>query len=144
MAAPTTFRTIYVKIGDGASPEVFTHDCTINGDRGIQFQSQGQDVYVPDCTSPEAASWREHYVTGLSATISGAGHADADSILTMDTWFRGGAAKNIKVFAADKGSWTGQFKLTDLQWSGDPSSGTPVAFTCTMQSHGEIAAYTAA
>lgn len=141
MTAPTTFRTLYVKIGNGASPEVFTHDCTINSDRGIQFQSQGQDVYVPDCASPEAPAWREHYKTGLSATITGSGKADADSISAMDTWFRGDDAKNVKVFADDKGNWVGPFKLTDLQWSGDPLSGDPVAFTCTLQSHGEIEPY---
>lgn len=142
MTAPSTVRSIYIKIGDGASPEVFTHDCTINSARGIQFQSNGQDVIVPDCADPEAPAWRTHYKTGLSATITGSGKADVGSVDVFDDWFRADTAKNIKIYLGTDGYWSGAFKLTDLQWSGDPTSGQPVEFTCTMQSHGTVAAYT--
>ena len=141
MSEPSTFRTLYVKIGDGASPEVFTHDCSINAARGIQFQSQGQDVFVPDCASPEAPAWRKHYKTGLSASINGAGVADLSGIEALDAWFRSDDAKNIQVFCNTHGKWAGAFKLTSLQWDGDPTKGDPVAFSCTMESHGTVAPY---
>lgn len=141
MGKPTTIRSIYIKIGDGANPEVFSNDCTINTDRGIQFQSQGQDVYVPDCTDPETPAWRDHNITGLSATLSGNGVLDTDSIEDFDAWFRSGAAKNIQVFAADKGNWAGAFKLTGWELKSNPTDGSEATFSCTMESHGTVAPY---
>lgn len=144
--AISTFRTVAIEIGDGASPgEQFTHTCTINTSRGIQFKSNGQDVYVPDCDNPEAPAWRLHNKTGLSATITGAGNADAESVVLLDTWYRTDTHKNVRVSLFDgltlKGSWTGPFKLTDFQWTSDPMVGNPTQFTCTMESDGVVNAY---
>jgi predicted secreted protein len=141
MSTPNTFRTIYFKIGNGNSPETFTHDCIINSERGVQFQSQGQDVYLPDCSSPESPAWREHFKTGLSATVTGSGKADSASLAAMDTWFRGDTAKNAQVWAEAQGNWEGAWKLTQFQITGDPLSGNPVEFSATFESHGTIAAY---
>lgn len=144
MSQPNTISVIYLKIGNGATPEVFAHDCTINSERGIQFQSQGQDVYVPDCDDPTALPWRQHFKGGLSATLSGSGVADADSLQAMDAWFRAPnptAAKNVQVWCDDKGSWSGAFKLTEFQVTGDPTTGQPGSFTCTIESHGVVAPY---
>jgi hypothetical protein len=41
MTAITTLRgtQLYIKVGNGADPEVFAHPCLINTKRGIKFTS---------------------------------------------------------------------------------------------------------
>jgi hypothetical protein len=68
--------------------------------------------------------------------------ASTDSLLAMDTWFRGDIAKNVQVYAEAIGHWVGAFKLTDFQVDGDPRGGHPCNFTCTMESTGTVTAYT--
>lgn len=142
MAKPATIKgtEVYIKIGNGADPEVFTHPCLINTQRGIQFQSNGTDVEVPDCDDPSAPAWTDHEKTGLSATITGAGKLDTTSILTYDTWFRGNDAKNVQVWCAAKGYWQGGYKLTDFQVTGD-RNGDKAEVSLSLKSHGVVQPY---
>jgi hypothetical protein len=142
MAQPDTLRAtqLYIKIGNGASPEVFLHPCIINTNRGIQFQSSGQDIAIPDCDDPEALAWTDHEKMELSATITAAGILDLDSIDTWDAWFRSPDAKNIQVWLGTRGHWTGAYKLTDWNATGS-GRGAKAEATFTMKSHGVIGAY---
>lgn len=144
MAQPSTERIIYVKIGDGASPEVFTHSCLINTSRGLQMQSNGQDVNVPDCSDPTSPAWRDHLKTGLSATISGSGRLDTAAIALFDAWWRADTAKNVQVWVNTHGYWLGAFKCTNFQIEGDPQSGEYITAQVTLESHGALGTYTAA
>jgi predicted secreted protein len=120
MAQPTTIRgtQLLIKVGDGASPEVFTHPCLINTERGIQFQSQGADVVVPDCATPEDPAWLEHVKDGLSATITGAGTLNITDVDEFDAWFRDPDPKNVQVWLGTHGYWQGAFHLTEFQVTG--------------------------
>lgn len=139
---PNTIQAtqLFIKIGNGGSPETFHHPCIINTSRGIQFQSNGQDIAIPDCDDPEALAWTDHQKMELSATISGAGLLDTESIDTWDAWFMGNDAKNIQVWLNTKGHWTGAFKLTDWQVSGSGRGALGEA-TLTLKSHGAVSPY---
>lgn len=130
---------LYIKVGDGASPEVFTHPCLINTKRGIKFQSSTNKVIVPDCDNPDDPAWPETFVDGLNASLDGAGKLDAAAIPAYDTWYRGGATKNIQVWLGTKGYWQGAFKLTGWEITGDRNDYCDV--TVTIESDGAVAAW---
>ena len=51
MTLPTTFDFAQLKLGDGATPEVFTVVCGLET-TGINQSAQTSDRYVRDCTAP--------------------------------------------------------------------------------------------
>lgn len=123
MAAVQTINgtKLLIQIGDGNSPEVFTHPCLINAERGIQFQMDVNEFVVPDCITPDAPAWKEITTDGLSATITGGGMLDAGSVGEYFTWWKDGITKHvrIKVDHADGGYWSGGVKCTALELSGN-------------------------
>ncbi|SEQ33031.1 Phage tail tube protein [Faunimonas pinastri] len=144
MTSPSTISgtRLLIKVGDGASPQVFVHPCLINAERGIQWGSTSNDDVVPDCDAPEAPGWNQTTKDGLNATITGAGKLDTSDIAFWDTWFRSDDAKTIQVWVADKGYWSGEFKLTEWSITGDRGSKATVSLT--LKSDGEVGAFTAA
>ena len=122
MAEPTTITgdQILIQIGDGASPEVFSHPCLINTDRGIQWSANVISELVPDCADPSAPAWNSTEVDGLGASISGAGMYDLASEAMFYAWFISGDSKNVKVKTGTTGgsTYTGAFKLTEFGVSG--------------------------
>jgi hypothetical protein len=66
---------LLIAISNGASPEVFSHPCMINTNRGIAFTSNPTEVLIPYCPPDEdLAGWIEREGDGLSATVTGAPH----------------------------------------------------------------------
>lgn len=142
MAPPSTIRgtQLYIKVGDGESPETFAHPCLINTQRGIQFTSNGQNIAIPDCAAPDDPAWTEHEKSDLTATITGAGILDTAAIAEYDAWFRSNDAKNVQVWVNTFGHWPGAFKLTDFQVTGDRGGGK-AEVSLTLTSHGEVEAF---
>lgn len=119
-----TGSKLLVKIGDGASPEVFTADCLINTSRGIQFQSDTNEFVMPDCDNPDDPAWKSVTKDGLSATISGAGMLYTASVSDWFDWYKGDIGKNIQFalnvpLASGGGYWEGSFKLTNFEVTSD-------------------------
>lgn len=141
MAQAATIRgtALYIKVGDGADPEVFTHPCLINTQRGIQFQSSTNKIIVPDCDNPDDPAWTEAIKDSLGATINGAGTLDTASVASFDAWFRSPDPKNVQVWLAALGHWAGAFNLTNFEITGDRGSLAEV--TITLESSGVIAAF---
>lgn len=142
MAQAATIKgtQLLIKIGDGASPEVFTHPCLINGERGIQFQSDTNQVIIPDCANPDDPAWKQVTKDGFSATISGAGVLDTASIADFDAWFQSDDAKNVRVYVNAVGYWSGAFKLTE--WSITGARGDKAQVSVTLVSDGALSAFT--
>lgn len=134
-----TGSKLLVKIGDGASPETFAHDCFINTQRGIQFTSETDEVIMPDCDNPDDPNWKEVTKDGLMATITGSGRLYISSIDTFDAWFRGSATKNVQVLinAAGGGYWAGAFHLTQFDLGAEGHKQT-IEANVTLVSDGEV------
>lgn len=145
MAPPTTLKgtQLYIKIGDGASPEVFAHPCLINAERGVTFRSNTNDIIVPDCSNPDDPAWRELVKDALSVGVTGSGILDnvLATIQSYDTWYRSDDGKNVQIWLGTIGYWQGSFKLTEWNPSGDRNA--KITSTITLESDGEVAAFTA-
>jgi hypothetical protein len=145
LAQLTSLRgtALYIKIGDGADPEVFTHPCLINTKRGIQFQSSSNKIITPDCDNPDDPAWTEAIKDSLSATINGAGTLDNKlaTVTAYDTWFRSPDPKNVQVWLGTVGYWSGAFNLTNWEINGD--RGALADATITLESSGALGAFTA-
>lgn len=130
---------LYIKVGNGASPEVFAHPCLINTKRGIQFTSSTNKIIVPDCENPDDPAWSEAVKDALSATINGAGTLDVDAVAEYDEWFRNPESKQVQVWLGDLGHWQGGFHLTNFEITGDRGSLAEAAVT--LESDGIIPAF---
>lgn len=144
MAQLTTLRgsALYIKVSDGASPEVFTHPCLINTKRGIQFQSSTNKIIVPDCDNPDDPAWTDAVKDSLSATINGAGTLDnkVAVINFYDAWLRDSDPRNVEVWLGTLGYWAGGFNLTSFEVNGDRGVLADVAIS--LESAGLVAAFT--
>jgi predicted secreted protein len=123
MALPSVLNgeKILILVGDGASPEVFSHPCLINAERGITFGSSTNQEVVPDCDDPSAPAWVSTEVDGLNATITGGGVHDVASTEEYFDWYTSGEAKTVKVKQDRAGgsTFTGSFKLTEYAFTGN-------------------------
>ena len=124
-------ENILVQIGDGASPEVFAHDCLINGDRGINLTASTITNTVPDCTDPTLPSKTMRSVDAVDTSVSGAGKMHATSVKTWMDWLISGDPKNIRVKNNTTGSWqvAGSYLLTAFSVNGTPKTNAEVSIT---------------
>ena len=108
-------KDLLIKIGNGASPEVFT---TVAGLRAttLGFNAQTIDITNSDSTD----MWRELLGAGVkSATISGSGvFKDAQSDAELRSAFFNQSLANWQVVIPSFGTVTGPFKLASLQYEG--------------------------
>lgn len=135
--------SLLVQIGDGATPtEVFSHDCLINTERGIQFQSETNRQVIPDCAVPDGIAWSVVNKDSLSATITGSGMLHTASVPDWAEWFDGDSGKNVRVLlngvtaANGGGHWAGSFKLTGWEVTGARNEKATVSVT--LESDGPV------
>lgn len=132
---------LLLKVGDGASPEVFSTYCSINAARGISFSSTTNDFNLPDCSDPEEIAWVVREKDGLSASVTGAGMVNTPDVEAFFDWFTSPDSKNCEVVvdvpSADGGViFEGAFHLTDFEITGD--RGGKMECSITLASDGEI------
>lgn len=138
MTAITPLRgtRLYIKIGNGNSPETFAHPCLINTKRGISFKSSSNKVIIPDCDNPEDPAWSEAIKDALSASIDGAGTLDLvdTTIKFYDNWFRDSDPKNVQIWLGTVGYWGGAFDLNTWDINGDRNDNAQVSIA--LESNG--------
>nr|WP_315026865.1 phage tail tube protein [Brevundimonas diminuta] len=132
---------LLIKVGDGASPEVFSTPCSINAERGITITSGVNDQDIPDCTNPDAIAWVVREKTNLSASITGSGVLDTEDAEFFFDWVKSEEPKNVKVIvdvpAVDGGTiFTGAFHLTEFSITGN--RGEKMQSSISLSSSGEI------
>lgn len=132
---------LLVKIGDGASPEVFTHPCLINAKRGFSLEVSTNKIVVPDCDNPDDPAWQQVIKDVLSASIDGAGKLDTADVSDYHDWLLSPDTKNVRIYLGTVGYWASAFHLTSFQVSGD--RGALVEVTIKLDSDGAVT-YTAA
>ena len=115
---------LLIKVGDGASPEVFAVTCSINAERGITLSAGTTDTDIPNCEAPEDIAWVLREKINLSAAITGSGLLDTEDVPMFAAWLISPNSKNVKVIVdvpgADGGTvFTGKFHLTEFPITGD-------------------------
>lgn len=131
---------VYIKISNGASPEVFTHPCLINAKRGIKFNSNTNKEITPDCDNPDDPAWEDCFIDGLSISVDGAGKLDMAAVPAYDEWWRSGAAKNVQLWLGTRGYWLVAMMLPT--WTVDGDRNASAAATISLMSSGAGSAWT--
>jgi predicted secreted protein len=134
---------LVLKIGDGASPEVFTAMCSINAERGITFNAQTRDETIPDCSDLEAIAWVAREKETLSVDVTGGGMLDKANVKTMWDFFEADTSTNCQIVldddtAANVITFEGAFQLTSFELSGN--RGEKVAASLSLSSDGAVTA----
>lgn len=120
---------ILVQIGDGATPEVFAHDCLINTSRAINMTASTVTNTVPNCTDPSAPAKTMRTVSAVDTSISGSGKMHASSVKTWQDRLLAGAAFNVRTKVAGKWQVAAPYVLTSFQVNGEPHTNAEVSVT---------------
>lgn len=132
---------LLLKVGDGADPEVFTQQCSINADRGITFTAGANDQEVIDCEDPDAIAWVLREKTNLSASFNGSGLLNTPDLPFFFAFWKDPESRNCKVIVdvpgADGGIiWSGAWHMTEFGVTGNRGEKAQVSIA--MASDGEI------
>lgn len=143
MAQAETVRgtKLLVKIEDPLAPGTYTHNCSINGQRSVQFSSQTNDTNVPDCDDPDLMAWVEREKVSLSATIQGAGTLHTPDVTLFYRYMADSDPWNVRFVIDVPGAsggvyFHGAFLCTDWQAGGD--RGAKSDGSVTLQSSGVV------
>lgn len=132
---------LLLKVGDGASPEVFTAMCTINAARSITGDAATNDFNIPDCADPDALAAVIREKVSISYSVNGAGILNTPDVEDMNDWLQSPDSKNCQIIvdvpAADGGViFEGAFHLTQFQITGD--RGAKMEANISLLSDGEV------
>ena len=124
---------LLMKIGDGASPEVFT---TIGGMRSTSISMNDEMVDITNKDSGRARAILAQAGVN-SMTISGSGvFTDSASETTLEGKFDSSTLSNYQFLVPDFGTYTGSFMLTTLEYAGEYNG--EVTYSFTFESNGAI------
>ncbi|MGA0849889.1 MAG: phage major tail protein, TP901-1 family [Chthoniobacterales bacterium] len=130
-------RALLVKIGDGASPEVFSNLCGLNS-KAMTINNSSIDVTTPDCSTPGGALWTETLNGLKNVSITGDGFfEDSASELRMNTVAM--AADNVCNFTVTVpafGTYAGAFRIASLEFGGETEGG--VTYSLSLESTGAV------
>lgn len=124
---------LLMKIGNAASPEVFT---TIGGMRSTSIAMNDEIV---DVTNKDSGRQRAILAQGgvVSMTVSGSGvFTDTASETTLEGKFDQASLTNYQFLVPDFGTYTGKFMLTTLEYAGEFNG--EVTYSFTFESSGTI------
>lgn len=125
--------SLVVKIGDGASPEVFT---TV---AGLQDTSISINQETVDVTNKDSSRVRTLLAQGgvKSFTITGSGiFTDSASEQSVLTAFDGASFTNFQFLVPDYNTFTGAFQVATLDYTGTHNGA--VQYSMTFESAGAV------
>lgn len=132
---------LVLKVGNGASPEVFTAKCSINSQRGISFSAATRDFVVPDCTDPDLIGWIAREKESLSVAVTGAGMLNTPDVEDFFDWWKSEDSVNCQVVvdvpsAVGGVIFGGAYHLTEFSITGD--KGAKQEISISLASDGEV------
>ena len=124
---------LLMKIGNGGSPEAFT---TIGGMRSTSLSMNDEMVDVTNKDSSRARTLLAQGGTN-SMTVAGSGvFRDSASVTTLRSKFDESGLTNYQFLVPDFGTFTGNFRLTSLEYAGEFNG--EVTYSFTFESSGAI------
>ena len=124
---------LLVKLGNGASPEVFT---TVAGLRSTSITMNDEPV---DVTTKDSSGVRALLAQGgvQSYTISGSGvFLDAAGDDTLRQKYGAATFANFRLIVPDFGTFTGPFMVASLEYAGEYNG--EVTYSLTLESAGAV------
>lgn len=138
VAKGTKFRLL---MGDGQSPESFVALCGLTT-KGINFQTNTNEQFIPDCDNPDDPAWRDITKSGRFASLSGSGILDMTGAFPRyQAAYASADPVNMRVYfnltaAEGGGYWEGAFMLTTFNVQGP--DGDNVTAEIALESDGEV------
>ncbi|NKC04451.1 phage tail tube protein [Brucella haematophila] len=140
MAQATTIKggKVRVKIGNGATPIVYTSPCGFT-QRSITLTKNLNEVSIPDCENPDKVDWIGRDAASLSMSISGEGVLASESV---EDWLDAGESiDSIPVqveieFPATTYTYTGKMHAESLEIGAN--NGERATLNVSLQSDGEM------
>lgn len=131
-------RAMLVKIGDGATTEVFNNLCGLNS-KSISINNTSIDVTTPDCTTPEGILWQQSLAGLKSVSLSGDGiFEDSAAELRANTIaMQTDNQVNMEIVVVDFGTYSGAFRISSLEYGGASEGGQ--TFSIALESTGAVA-----
>ena len=137
MALPTVASgtKLLIKIGDGGGTEVFDTAMTCAAiSREVKLSADTNTIVVPDCDDPDAPAAQMREVTAYGMEVSADGVCKTTVTEAWFTWFKSGAAKNVRVeigiaAASGGGYFACAAKVSDLSIKGDRGDKIQMSFT---------------
>ena len=139
MTTAITGRDLVIKVGDGASPEVFTQIAALR-DTTISHSETSVDA-----TTKDDAGVRQLLSGKIlnAVSVSGTGvFTDSATLNTVRTSMSAGTHKNYKILIADSsattagGTYTGAFRVTAFGSAGSHSG--EINYNLTLESAGTV------
>ena len=115
-------RTLLIKIGDGADPEVFTTLCALQS-KTITINNEEFDVTTPDCDAPEGPMWTEVMDGTKRVSVSGNGTSkgeDAEKRL-LEVLMASPPIANLQVIVPNFGQFDAAFFCNSGDLGGEQS-----------------------
>ncbi len=142
MSLPVEFDFALVKMGNGATPEVFTTVCGLQ-DATVNRTVNTQDNFVRSCIAPGSVPERRVKATGRQSDITGTGLTNKDEVTRVEAAL--GIVKNYRIEVYEDngtstglllGTWAGPFMMTSANNSIPRESNA--AFELTLVSDGAM------
>lgn len=125
-------KDFLLKMGDGASPEVFT---TVAAQRSTSFSINNEQI---DVTDKDDSRWRKLLEGGVrSMSLSSSGLiSDAATYGSLLTNATQGLIKNYQIIFGDGSTFEGAFHLATIEGSGEHTDAQQ--YSITLESAGDI------
>lgn len=142
MARPTTLRgsKLLIKLGDGATPEVFSAPCALTT-KAFNRSASVNEFNIGDCDTPDDPMWTERVVSALSSTLSGSGTLSQESLAAYEAFFADPDGRNVQVlinWASSPDTYQGKYVMTTFNITGEQDGLIQVEIE--LQSSGVVAA----
>lgn len=130
-------RLMLVRIGDGATPEVFGLLCGLRS-KTLTINNAEIDVTTVDCTDPGAALWTEVLGGVKRVSLSGNGYfKDEATELRMNTAVMAAEPiANFQIVVPSFGTFAGAFLVSSVDYGGEQEDG--VTYSLSLASSGAV------
>jgi predicted secreted protein len=123
VAAPTTLRgtKLLIKLGDGATPEVFTAPCAL-ATKAFNRTTSTNEFNVADCDDPDAPVWTERVKGAISAGVTGSGTLAEESLDLYEAFFAEVDPRNVQIvidYPVGARTYQGLFHMTTFNITGE-------------------------
>lgn len=130
-------RQLLIKIGDGATTEVFSVLCGLTT-KTLTINNEEYDVTTADCTTPEGALWTE--VQGGLKRVSVAGNGffeDSTAELRANTIaMSADPICKLQIVVPAFGTFAGSFFMSSMEYGGETTGG--VTYSLAFASTGAV------
>lgn len=115
---------MFIKIGDGADPEVFVTLCGLNS-RNMTIDGETIDVTTVDCTGSGDKLFRQMMAGTSAMSVSGSGFFESktQSVILVNSKMTGTAVLNLQIIVPGLGTFEGPFIIDSLGIAGELNGG---------------------